>query len=91
MAGLFKQIIKGDLDIQFRSGDFDGWGAEQQSVVRDLAGLTLAQDDVESLAVAIMENFGQPGQLHAEPAVISAFVKTFYPQFRSEPGLSNQT
>lgn len=91
MAGLFKQIVKGDLDIQFRSGDFDGWGAEQQSVVRDLAGLTLAQDDVESLAVAIMENFGQPGQLHAEPAVISAFVKTFYPQFRSEPGLANQT
>jgi hypothetical protein len=91
MSGLLKQILKGDKDIQFRSGDFDGWGAEQQSVVRDLAGLAFAQDDVEGLAVAIMENFGAPGQLHAEPAVISAFVKTFYPQFRSEPGLANQT
>jgi hypothetical protein len=91
MNGLLKQIIKGDKDIQFRSGDFDGWGAEQQSVVRDLAGLSFTQDDVEGLAVAIMENFGAPGQLHAEPAVISAFVKTFYPQFRSEPGLANQT
>lgn len=91
MAGLLKQIIKGDRDVQFRSQDFDGWGAEQQSVVRDLAGLTLGQDDVEGLALAIMENFGAPGQLHAEPAVISAFVKTFYPQFRSEPGLANQT
>lgn len=91
MNGLLKQILKGDKDIQFRSGDFDGWGAEQQSVVRDLQGLSFAQDDVESLAVAIMENFGTPGELHAEPAVISAFVKTFYPQFRSEPGLANQT
>jgi len=91
MSGLFKQILKGDRDIQFRSGDFDGWGAEQQSVVRDLQGLSFSQDDVESLAVAIMENFGTPGELHAEPAVISAFVKTFYPQFRSEPGLANQT
>ena len=91
MNGLFKQILKGDKDIQFRSGDFDGWGAEQQSIVRDLQGLSFSQDDVEGLAVAIMENFGTPGELHAEPAVISAFVKTFYPQFRSEPGLANQT
>lgn len=91
MNGLFKQILKGDKDIQFRSGDFDGWGAEQQSIVRDLQGLSFSQDDVESLAVAIMENFGTPGEMHAEPAVISAFVKTFYPQFRSEPGLANQT
>ena len=91
MSGLMKQIMKGDRDIQFRSGDFDGWGSEQQSIVRDLAGLAFTQDDVEGLAVAIMENFGAPGELHAEPAVISAFVKTFYPQFRSEPGLASQT
>jgi hypothetical protein len=51
----------------------------------------MAQDDIERLAVIALENFGAPDQLHIEPAALSAFVKQFYPQFRSAPGLANQT
>jgi hypothetical protein len=91
MSGLLQQILKGDTDSQFISKDFQGWGAESSSIVLDLAGATLAQDDIETLAVKALENFGSPTQFHAEPIVISAFVRQFYPQFRSEPGLSGQT
>jgi hypothetical protein len=51
----------------------------------------MAQDDIERLAVIALENFGAPDQMHIEPACLSAFVKQFYPQFRSAPGLANQT
>jgi hypothetical protein len=91
MSGLLQQILKGDTDSQFISKDFQGWGAESSSIVLDLAGATLAQDDIETLAVKALENFGAPTQFHAEPIAISAFVRQFYPQFRSEPGLSGQT
>ena len=90
MNGLLKQLLKGDSDIQQRSGDFEGYG-DSQSIAQDLAGAILTQDDIERLAVIAMENFGQPNQLHIEPIALSAFVKQFYPQFRSAPGLSSQT
>ncbi len=90
MNGLLKQLQKGDTDVQQRSGDFEGYGTVQ-SIGQDLAGAVLAQDDVEALAVIALENFGNPNELHIEPACLSAFVKQFYPQFRSAPGLSNQT
>ena len=91
MSGLLQQIMKGDSDSQFISREFTGWGAESTSVVRDLAGAVFAQDDIEDLAVKCLENFGSPSQLHAEPVAISQFVRQFYPQFRSEPGLAGQT
>lgn len=91
MNGLLQQILRGDSDSQFISKEFQGWGAETTSVIKDMAGVTLAQDDVEEMAVRVLENFGQPGSLHSEPMVISQFVRQFYPMFRSEPGLSNQT
>ncbi len=91
MSGLLQQILKGDRDSQFVSRDFEGWGAESSSIVKDLAGASFAQDDVEDLAVKALENFGAPTQFHAEPLAISSFVRQFYPQFRSEPGLSGQT
>ncbi len=90
MSGLLKQLQKGDTDAQQLSGDFSGYG-NNVSIGSDLAGAVIAQDDVEALAVVALENFGSPSELHAEPAVISAFVKQFYPQFRSAPGLANQT
>lgn len=90
MSGLLKQLLKGDTDTQMISGDFNGYGTAG-SIVKDLAGAVASQDDLEALAVTVLENFGSPTELHAEPAVISAFVKAFYPQFRSAPGLSNQT
>lgn len=90
MNGLLQQLLKGDTDSQQRSGDFEGYGAFQ-SIVKDLAGAVLTQDDVEQEAVTILENFGSPNELHFEPAAISAFVRQFYPQFRSAPGLANQT
>jgi len=91
MSGLLQQILKGNTDSQFISKDFEGWGAESSSIVLDLAGSSFAQDDIESLAVKALENFGAPTQFHAEPLAISTFVRQFYPQFRSEPGLSGQT
>jgi hypothetical protein len=90
MSGLLKQLQKGDADAQHRSGDFEGFG-DSQSIQSDLAGQVIAQDDVERLAVIALENFGSPDQLHIEPSALSAFVKQFYPQFRSAPGLANQT
>ena len=90
MSGLLKQLQKGDTDAQMISGDFNGYGTTS-SILQDLAGAVMSQDDVEALAVIALENFGSPSELHAEPAVISAFVKQFYPQFRSAPGLANQT
>lgn len=89
MNGLLEQLLKGDTDVQQRSGDFEGYG-ENQSILSDLAGATLTQDDIENLAVITLENFGNPSQLHLEPIALSAFVRQFYPQFRSEPGMSGQ-
>jgi len=90
MSGLLKQLQKGDTDAQMQAGDFLGYG-DSSSIVADLAGQVMAQDDIERLAVIALENFGAPDQLHIEPAALSAFVKQFYPQFRSAPGLANQT
>jgi len=90
MSGLLKQLKKGDTDVLQRSGDFEGYG-DAKSIVQDLGGNVIAQDDVEQLAVIALENFGAPSELHIEPAALSAFVKQFYPQFRSAPGLANET
>lgn len=90
MNGLLQQLLRGDNDVQQRSGDFESWGAHK-SIVKDLAGATLTQDDIEEEAVIVLENFGSPTELHFEPAAISVFVRQFYPQFRSQPGLANQT
>ena len=90
MNGLLQQILKGDKDAQHRSGDFEGFG-EWKSIVQDLHGDVTTQDDIEALAVIALENFGSPSELHIEPAALSSFVKQFYPQFRSAPGLASQT
>jgi hypothetical protein len=90
MSGILKQLKKGDADVLMRSGDFEGYG-DARSISQNLAGNVIAQDDVEQLAVIALENFGSPSELHIEPAALSAFVKQFYPQFRSAPGLSSQS
>jgi len=90
MNGLLQQLKKGDFDVQQRSTDFEGYG-EYRSIGRDLDGVVMAQDDIEEMAVVALENFGNPRELHIEPIALSAFVRQFYPQFRSAPGLSNQT
>ena len=90
MSGLLQQLKKGDADVLMRSGDFEGYG-DALSIAQDLGGAVIAQDDIERLAVIALENFGSPSELHIEPSALSAFVKQFYPQFRSAPGLSGQT
>lgn len=90
MNGLLKQLLKGDEDSQTRSVDFEGYG-DFSSIAQDLDGQVMTQDDVERLTVIALENFGEPSELHIEPIALSAFVRQFYPQFRSAPGLSNQT
>ena len=90
MNGLLQQLTRGDTDEQQRSGDFEGFG-DFESIARDLDGAAISQDDVEELSVILLENFGQPDQIHLEPLVLSKFVRQFYPQFRSAPGLANQT
>ena len=90
MNGLLQQLLKGDDDTQQKSKEFEGWG-ESRSIAKDLAGAVLTQDDLEDLAVIALENFGSPSDLHIEPLALSSFIKQFYPQFRSNPGLSNQT
>ena len=90
MNGLLQQLLRGDSDAQHQSGDFEGYGSFE-SIVRDLDGQVMTQDDVEELAVILLENFGAPSEIHMEPLALSSFVRQFYPQFRSAPGLSNQT
>ena len=90
MNGLLQQLLKGDDDEQHKSGDFAGFG-DFRSIAQDLGGNVMAQDDIEDLSVIALENFGNPNELHAEPLAISAFIKQFYPQFRSAPGMSAQT
>ena len=90
MNGLLQQLLKGDEDTQQKSKEFEGYG-EARSISKDLAGAVLTQDDLEDLAVIALENFGSPSELHIEPLALSSFIKQFYPQFRSNPGLSNQT
>ena len=90
MNGLLQQLLKGDDDAQQKSKDFEGYG-EVRSIVKDLDAAVLTQDDLEDLAVIALENFGAPSELHIEPLALSSFVKQFYPQFRSAPGLSGQT
>lgn len=90
MNGLLQQLLKGDDDAQQKSKDFEGYG-EVRSISQDLDGAVLTQDDIEDLTVIALENFGGPSELHIEPLALSSFVKQFYPQFRSAPGLSGQT
>ena len=90
MNGLLQQLLKGDADSQQKSQEFEGYG-EVRSISQDLAGAVLSQDDLEDLAVIALENFGAPSELHIEPLALSSFVKQFYPQFRSNPGMSAQT
>ena len=90
MNGLLQQLLKGDADSQQKSKEFEGYG-EVRSIAQDLAGAVLAQDDLEDLTVIALENFGNPSELHIEPLALSSFVKQFYPQFRSAPGLSGQS
>jgi hypothetical protein len=90
LSGLLQQLLAGDDDAQQKSGDFEGYG-DFKSIGQDLGGNVITQDDIEELAVIALENFGSPSQLHMEPSAISAFVKQFYPQFRSQPGLASQT
>lgn len=90
MNGLLQQLSRADADEQHRSGDFEGYGSFQ-SILRDLDGQVVSQDDVEELAVILLENFGSPSEIHIEPLALSSFVRQFYPQFRSAPGLANQT
>lgn len=90
MNGLLQQLMKGDDDAQQKSKDFEGYG-EVRSIAKDLSGAVLTQDDLEDQAVIALENFGSPSELHIEPLALSSFVKQFYPQFRSAPGLSGQT
>jgi len=90
MNGLLQQLLKGDSDSQQKSRDFEGFG-ESRSISKNLAGAVLSQDDLEDLAVIALENFGSPSELHIEPLCLSSFIKQFYPQFRSNPGLNAQT
>lgn len=90
MNGLLQQLLKGDSDSQQKSKEFEGFG-EVRSIAQDLAGAVLSQDDLEDLAVVALENFGAPSELHIEPLALSSFVKQFYPQFRSAPGMSGQS
>jgi hypothetical protein len=68
MNGLLSQLKKADSDEQHISGDFEGYGSFE-SVIRELDGAVLSQDDIEELAVILLENFGSPDQIHINQTV----------------------
>lgn len=81
MNGLLQQLLRGGVDSQQQSGDFQGYGADKGNL-KDVRGATLVQDDLEDAALAVFENFGMANEMHSEPAVISALSKLFYPKER---------
>lgn len=85
LVGLLQRLTQGDTDTMVRSGDFEGYGASR-SIISDLRGINITQDDIEGLSVIAAENFGQPKRIDIEPAALSAFIKQFYTHFRMLPG-----
>jgi hypothetical protein len=81
MNGLQQQLLRGGVDLQQQSGDFQGYGIDKSNS-KDIRGAGLQHDDVEDGALAIFENFGMGNEMHLEPAALSAFSKIFYPKER---------
>jgi hypothetical protein len=81
MNGLQQQLLRGGVDIQHQSGEFQGYGADKSNY-KDVRGSSLVHDDVEDAALAVFENFGMASDMHLEPAALSAFSKIFYPKER---------
>ncbi len=81
MNGLQQQLLRGGVDTQQMSGDFQGYGIDKANY-KDVRGSSLQHDDVEDAALAVFENFGMASDMHLEPAALSAFSKIFYPKER---------
>lgn len=79
--GLDHQIRDGDTDAKTQAVAFDGFGGAD-SVIRDLAGTLLSEDEMEEGAVSILNNFGVPTELHTDPKSLSDFSRQFFPKER---------
>jgi hypothetical protein len=79
--GLDQQIRQGDTDAKVQAVAFDGFGGAD-SVVRDIGGSVLSEDEMEEGAVSILNNFGVPTELHCDPKTLSDFSRQFFPKER---------
>ncbi len=89
--GLDKQIRKGDTDASATSTAFTGYGAAE-SVVRDVRGAILDEDDLEEAGRIVTDNHGVPSIMLMDTKVHSDLSKQFYPKERvNSMGVSNGT
>ena len=79
--GLDIQIRSGDTDATAKAQAFEGFGLDE-SVIRDLRGAILDEDELEEMARIIMENFGAPNLLYLDTKAHADLSKQFYPKER---------
>ncbi len=86
--GLGQQIRVGDSDSKAQYTGWEAYGGTN-SVVRDLNGAALAEEDLEELAVKVLENHGMPSDLHIDHKTYADLNKLFYPKERNITGQFN--
>lgn len=87
--GIDQQVRSGQVDA---TAQFTGWEAYGgvKTPVKDLAGAAPTGDDIEDLALTVLDNHGMPDSFHMDHATHSALSKLFYPKERiNSPGVSN--
>lgn len=87
-AGIGSQIIAGDTNSKFQAQAFEGYDTNN-SVVFDLRGDTLDEDNMEIIALTVMNNFGYPTDMYLDTKAHSDFSRSYFPKQRiAAPGTS---
>lgn len=85
-AGVATQIAAGDTNNKFQAQAFEGYDTNS-SVVFDLRGDILDEDNMEIIALTVMNNFGYPTDMYLDTKAHSDFSRTFFPKQRiAAPG-----
>lgn len=87
--GLDKQIRRGDTDSTAIASAFTGYGASE-SVIQDLRGSVLDEDELEDGSRIVGDNFGAANLLMMGTKAHSDLARQFYPKERvNNMGVSN--
>ncbi len=79
--GMDQQIRYGDADASAQYTGFEAYGGPN-SVVRDLNGATPLEEDLETMAISVAENYGNPSDLLVDPKTHSNLNKLYFPKGR---------
>lgn len=81
--GIQNNLREGDKAMRGVPGDFEAYG-NSFSIIFDQAGASLDQGSCDDVVTAVMSNLGKVDEVHATPAAISEFRKTFFPIQRAD-------